>query len=295
MPLELYNDPASLCSQKVRLTLAEKGIAYESRLVDIHGGENLSPDYIKLNPKAVVPTLVHDGEPITGSATIVAYIDEKFTGTDLGNGDPRLISAWIRLQDMLPIPELTYGRMQGSRGKFIRKQAGKKIKMATKLKKKHSALRQTYELKIRLYRKLAGAHENASLLREAETKVGSALDSVEEALASRQWLAGNSYTIADAAWTPVLVRLRDIGMRQLWAGGRRPNVAIYFERLRKRPSFSEVYGEKAPGLGNQSGSTMGKIILLLVAVGAVVAAWLYVGGWDWLAPRLREYGVRWPF
>ena len=59
--IALYHNAASTCSQKVRLALAEKQLEYESRDVDLIGGAQHDPEYVKLNPYHVVPTLVHDG------------------------------------------------------------------------------------------------------------------------------------------------------------------------------------------------------------------------------------------
>jgi ganglioside-induced differentiation-associated protein 1 len=59
--IELYHHGSSVCAAKVRLVLAEKGIDWTGHYVDILKGEQFDPAYLKLNPKAVVPTLVHDG------------------------------------------------------------------------------------------------------------------------------------------------------------------------------------------------------------------------------------------
>ena len=76
--LELYANPFSHCSRKVRLALEEKGIDYRYRKIDlIETGsyETLSPNYLKINPSGLVPTLVHDGRPIYESDEILVYID----------------------------------------------------------------------------------------------------------------------------------------------------------------------------------------------------------------------------
>ena len=52
--LRLYHYWSSVCSQKVRMCLAEKGLDWESRHVDIFAFENYEPAYTTLNPKAVV-------------------------------------------------------------------------------------------------------------------------------------------------------------------------------------------------------------------------------------------------
>jgi glutathione S-transferase len=59
--LTLYHYWSSVCSQKVRMCLAEKNLEWQSRHVDIFAFENYEPAYTRLNPKAVVPTLDHNG------------------------------------------------------------------------------------------------------------------------------------------------------------------------------------------------------------------------------------------
>ena len=54
--LELYHSGLTTCSKQVRHCLREKGVPYQSRYVELWRYENLSPDYLKLNPNGVVPT-----------------------------------------------------------------------------------------------------------------------------------------------------------------------------------------------------------------------------------------------
>jgi hypothetical protein len=46
---------------KVRLCLAEKGLSWETRFIDLIKLDHMTPQYLELNPNGVVPTLVHDG------------------------------------------------------------------------------------------------------------------------------------------------------------------------------------------------------------------------------------------
>src|SRR6185503_18783572 len=66
------------CSQKVRMAIAEKGLDWESRHVDIFAFENYEPEYTRLNPKAVVPTLDHDGNVLIESNIILEYLEDVF-------------------------------------------------------------------------------------------------------------------------------------------------------------------------------------------------------------------------
>lgn len=51
----------SSCSQKLRIFLNLKGIKWESHLVDLHANENFRPWFLGINPRGLVPVLVHDG------------------------------------------------------------------------------------------------------------------------------------------------------------------------------------------------------------------------------------------
>ena len=76
--LRLYHYWSSVCSQKVRMCLAEKRLDWESRHVDIFAFENYEPAYTSLNPKAVVPTLDHDGNILIESNIILEYLEDVF-------------------------------------------------------------------------------------------------------------------------------------------------------------------------------------------------------------------------
>src|ERR1700682_1271037 len=76
MPFTLYNAPPSTCSQSVRFVLNAKGLPFEEKNLDLLAGDQLKPDYLKLNPNGVVPTLDHDGNIVIDSSVIIEYLDE---------------------------------------------------------------------------------------------------------------------------------------------------------------------------------------------------------------------------
>jgi glutathione S-transferase len=76
--LTLYQFGNSVCAQKVRVTLLEKGLQWETRNVDLFRAEQYDPEYLKLNPRGLVPTLVHDGAPIIESTLICEYLEDAF-------------------------------------------------------------------------------------------------------------------------------------------------------------------------------------------------------------------------
>ena len=86
--LVLYHHGSSVCAAKVRLVLAEKKLDWEGRYLDILKGDQFDPDYMKLNPKAVVPTLQDDGAIIVESSVICEYLDDAFPDPSLKPADP---------------------------------------------------------------------------------------------------------------------------------------------------------------------------------------------------------------
>ena len=62
--LTLYDFGNSVCCQKVRITMRAKGLAWDAIKVDLFTSQQYDPEYLRLNPKGVVPTLVHDGKPV---------------------------------------------------------------------------------------------------------------------------------------------------------------------------------------------------------------------------------------
>ncbi len=76
--MKLYHSGTSVCAIKARITLEEKGLAWDGELLDLQRGDQHRPEYLKLNPNAVVPTLVHDGRVVIESTLILEYLDEAF-------------------------------------------------------------------------------------------------------------------------------------------------------------------------------------------------------------------------
>src|SRR3954462_12899287 len=70
MALALYHNDMSSCAQKVRLVLAEKGLEWENRHLDLRAGEHQKDWYIKLNPRAGVPLLI-DGDCVVRESNLI--------------------------------------------------------------------------------------------------------------------------------------------------------------------------------------------------------------------------------
>ena len=100
--LTLYVARNSICTQKVLVTLHEKGLPFETRDVNLFTNEQYDPAYLRLNPKGVVPTLVDNGLPVVESSLICEYLDESFPERPLRPETPFLrarMRLWSKLVD----------------------------------------------------------------------------------------------------------------------------------------------------------------------------------------------------
>lgn len=76
MNLVLHHYWRSSSSWRVRWALAHKGLAYESRAVDLLKGAQSEPGYVEQSPMGLVPCLVIDGRPLTESVAILEWLED---------------------------------------------------------------------------------------------------------------------------------------------------------------------------------------------------------------------------
>ena len=105
MSLELYylEETDSICSNRVIVTLSEKGITdWIPHKMILVNRDQFKPEYLKLNPQGVVPTLVHNGLPVRESSLICNYVDDLSEENPLKPSDPIgrcRLAEWIKLFD----------------------------------------------------------------------------------------------------------------------------------------------------------------------------------------------------
>lgn len=75
--MKLYEFPPTR-SIRVRWTLQELGVDFESVVVNLVAGEHLSPWFRKINPAGKIPVLIDDDLTLTESVAIVTYLGEKY-------------------------------------------------------------------------------------------------------------------------------------------------------------------------------------------------------------------------
>ena len=197
----LHHGWRSSASRRVRLCLAEKGLAYEGHVVDMAAMEHHSPEYLRINPLGVIPTLIHDGRPLHESGTICEYLDETFPDPRCGRIRPmnaHEMRNWIRHIDGL-IGNLIIFNWRHHLAKTASQWSDQEL--AEKLKNIPSKERQ--EAWLRAARKPYTEEERDA----ARAKLVVLLDKMEEALKPSGWLVGKAYSIADIAAAPFVKRI----------------------------------------------------------------------------------------
>jgi glutathione S-transferase len=88
MALDYYHGHGSPFSWRVWLALELKGIPYNLKLLSFQNEDTRKPEFVALNPRHTVPTIVDDGFALWESLAILEYLDERFTsGPKLYPGD----------------------------------------------------------------------------------------------------------------------------------------------------------------------------------------------------------------
>jgi glutathione S-transferase len=232
--LELYHAHHSTCSQKVRLCLAEKRINFRGHHINLAKKEQLDPDYLKLNPNGVVPTLVHDGQVIIDSSVICEYLDETFPKTSLTPQDPlerANMRQWMRYFDEVATTAVRFPSFNMA---FLPRFDGLNDKQFLEDEANVRPLRK--EFFIRMGR--SGFPD-----KDVETAIGNISQTVirmEEALTKGPWILGEMYTLADIIIAPTIDRMSDLGFSTLWEE-QHPLVTNWHYRIKHRPAYSVAF------------------------------------------------------
>ena len=230
--LTLHQFGNSVCCQKVRITLSEKRLDWEGVEVDLFRSEQYAPEYLKLNPKGVVPTLVHDGRPIVESTLICEYLDETFPEPSLVPADPLArthMRLWSKMVDEglhEGVGEISFSAMFRERMKNLSAEQREVRFRNIGDPRRRDRFKSTYELGVRspfvLY--AVAAYTKAFHLLEKTLQGGG------------PWILGDSPTLADINLMPYVARLDYLGLLDVWTA-EHPAVRDWWALARQWKSF----------------------------------------------------------
>ncbi|KAL0822513.1 hypothetical protein ABMA28_004564 [Loxostege sticticalis] len=260
----LYCNYYSFYSQKVLMTLHEKNIDFEPLEVDITKGEQYSSWFLEINPRGEIPVLKVNNEIIPDSTRILdyleLYLDPELPSLINVTTDKKILENINKFRDLiealpagvitvgsffhphlcgspklpfiLPVRELLKTGDLGS-SKNLRK-------LAEENPKAKGILLYKAEIQDRKHEILSNEDEYLKVL----NIVDQVLFHVEEQLKTQSegnWLCCETFTIADINLAILLQRLWELGLEgRYWAGGKRPLLAKYYDRVKQRDSFKRT-------------------------------------------------------
>ena len=239
--LHLLHFQSSTCSQKVRILLREKGLAWESHPVDLARQKHVSPWFLGINPRGVVPVLVRDGVVHVESNDIMAVLDEMPSDAEpffpQDTAEREAVDADLALEDSLhmDLRNLTMG--------FI---------MPHRLARRPEATLERWEREGRTdpkrakevawWREYSRSGIPAEQLQASVDAHRKVFEDLEERLASRPWLLGERLSVLDVSWFITTLRLSHAG----YPFARHPRLADWHDRLTRRSAFAEESRDPAP-------------------------------------------------
>jgi glutathione S-transferase len=188
------------------VTLAEKGQQAELVLVDLMKGEHKQAAHLARQPFGVIPALDDDGFQLYESRAMMRYVDAKFPGVSLTPSDLKSrarMEQWISVEQSYVSPPL----MKIVREKIFKKMAG-------------------------------GGAADLAVVETERAKLASTLDDLDKALAKDEFLAGNSFSLAEVTFMPYFEYLFPAESGDLVTS--RANLGAWWKRISERPSWKKV-------------------------------------------------------
>ena len=208
MSLTLHFHPLSSFCHKVLIALYENDTTFRPKIVDLLD-EAQRTALIKLWPIGKFPVLEDEARDwsVSESSIIIEYLDQRHPGrTRFVPDDPEL-ARQMRFRDRF-FDLYVHHPMQKIVGDRIRPE-GKK-----------------------------DPHGVA----EARAQLKTALDMVEQAMATKPWAAGDTFTMADCAAAPALFYADKVAP----FADTHPHATAYLTRLKERPSYARTLKEAEP-------------------------------------------------
>lgn len=213
MAITIYWASGSCPSWRVLFTLELKGLAYESKVLDISKREHRSADMLAINPRGRVPVMRDGDHTLFESMAIIAYLERRYPERPvLGRTPEQTGLVWRMFSECVSYLEPAVDRMC-----------------------------------IPIYR--GTAPEQADAVRAAARDVAAELAPFEARLARTPWLAGDEPTAADGAFVPQIGHLqraagkeiaRDLELEVAPFAAKLPAFAAWWDRCRALPGFERT-------------------------------------------------------
>ena len=232
--LHLLHFQSSSCSQKVRVLLREKGLEWVSHPVDLARQKHVSPWYLGINPRGVVPVLVHDGVVHVESNDILEHLDAL--PSSAAPFFPQSEEERLRVKEALEHEDRLHVDLRNlTMGFLMPRRFARKSEKTLRRWEEEGREDPKRALEVKWWRDYAERgipRETAQQSVDAHREVFEALD---RRLAESEWLIGDRISVLEIAWFITTRRLSAAG----YPLDRHPRLLAWHRRLESRPAFDE--------------------------------------------------------
>ena len=236
--VHLLHFMGSSCSQKLRIFLNVKGIPWESHIVDLQANANFQPWFLGINPRGLVPVLVHDGAVHIESNDIIAQLEKAFPEPKLiPAGHENEVAALLKHEDELHLDLRTLSF------RFVFAPPGPP-KPAEALKSYAEHGTGTVQgvkdgekaVQIEFWQRTTREGFTDEAARTSAQKFRAEFDALDRKLAPQPYLVGNDLSVLDIAWFIYTHRLSLAGYP---FARLHPRVDAWYRKLYARPEFAK--------------------------------------------------------
>jgi glutathione S-transferase len=234
--LKLYHAEPVANSLKALITVLEKGLEFQSVYIDLHKFEQHEPRFVAINPEGQVPVLEHDGHIITHTTVIGEYLEDAFPDTPalrppdaLGKARMRYWNKFCDEHVMNYVSMHGWHRLIGVIARSV--DAGEFERLMARIP--------LHEQREKWRTARSGFSETD--LANATRKIEVAVDKVEQQLQKTQWLAGDTYTLADINFFAIGGMALERLFPQMQVGSRAPRLTQWVARMVERPGVKAAF------------------------------------------------------
>jgi glutathione S-transferase len=236
--VHVFHAHFSSCSQKLRMFLNFKGIDWVSHPLDLSKTENLTPFYLGINPRGLVPCMVHDGQVHIESNDIILHLERRFpTPVLVPEGRAVQIEQLLKHEDDLHLdmrsvtfrfifPRSPAPRMSSHALARYAATGSGTVKGEKDLQKQRE---------ISFWKAFEANGISDEAVRQSVSRLHAAFAALNTALATSAYIDGGAFSVVDIAWFVYVHRLKLAGypLTRL-----HPSLGEWYTRLAHLPEIA---------------------------------------------------------
>jgi glutathione S-transferase/GST-like protein len=241
--VRLYHWEPNANSGKPMLTLAEKGVDYESHYLDLLKFDQHQPEYLKINPDGTIPALVHGDRVLTESTPMMEYVDEAFDGPPLRPSNPEerwRMRWWMRFFDAYFGPSLSMIGWSIFVGPAVRQRDPKELEAAIE--------RIPLESRKIAWRKAMFNQFSPEELAESKRRVLFATGKLEQHLTRHPFIAGKTYSLGDINGFNLGYAL-PLSQPEHCNDAKTPHIMEWLRKIYERPAAKATWAKARTQMG----------------------------------------------